>query len=104
MRIHDNQAAGIDVTRLAKGVAEQADRAGSGPPAARSRPGPDEVRLSGLAEKIQTLDPGSEQFEARLESLSRLVESGRYQPDAEALADSLIDQALADGMNSGKES
>jgi hypothetical protein len=98
MRIHDNQAAGIDVTRTARTPAEQAERAGPGDPATRSRPGPDEVRLSDLAGKLQSLDPGSRQFESRIESLTRLVEARRFQPGAEALADALIDRALAEGL------
>jgi anti-sigma28 factor (negative regulator of flagellin synthesis) len=97
MRIHDKQAAGIDLAKVVRNPAEQAGGPGQDPKIGRQRGGADEVRLSTLAEQIQSLDPASREMEARLDRLGHLVAAGRYQPDPEALADSLIEDALAGG-------
>ena len=61
----------------------------------------DQVQLSSLAESVQSLDANSDVSKARLEQLSKLVASGKYQPDAEAVADRMIEDSMASGRTEG---
>jgi negative regulator of flagellin synthesis FlgM len=99
MRIDDKNMSGIGSTNVggAQG-AQEVDRARSG--AARTAGGsgqPDQVQLSGLAEQLQALQPGSDAREAELNRLRELVQTGRYQVDAEQVSRALVEDALSEG-------
>jgi negative regulator of flagellin synthesis FlgM len=96
MRIDDKNMSGIGSTNVggAQG-AQEVDRARSG--GSRSAGGggqPDQVQLSGLAEQLQALQPGSEAREAELNRLKELVQTGRYQVDAEQVSEAMVEDAL----------
>jgi flagellar biosynthesis anti-sigma factor FlgM len=54
----------------------------------------DQVQLSGLSSKINELQPGSPERESYIEGLRLQVASGQFQPDANSLAQSLVNEAL----------
>lgn len=97
MRIDENKLTSVNAGSLgqtqAAELAEQASRKAE--PGRAGAPGAsDEVQLSSLAEKVQSLEPDSAASQARLEELTKLVASGKYSPDAETIADNLIEDAL----------
>lgn len=104
MRIDDNNLTSANTGSLgrtqAAELAEQAARK-TEPARSRARGQSDEVQLSSLAEKIQSLEPDSAATQARLEELTRLVASGKYSPDAAAVADNLIAEALDSKPSNG---
>ncbi len=107
MRVNDNNMSGIGASGLnrTKG-ADGVERQGSAGAAGRTgSAGGDEVRLSDLAENLQSLsakleaaEAGSPERMARLEQLKSVVASGRYEPDAEAISQSLMDEMEAERL------
>ena len=61
----------------------------------------DHVQLSSLAETVQSLDPNSEVTQARIEHLTTLVASGKYEPDASFVADQMIQDSVESGRTEG---
>jgi flagellar biosynthesis anti-sigma factor FlgM len=61
----------------------------------------DQVQLSSLAETVQSLDANSEVAQARLDQLSKLVASGKYEPDANFVADQMIQDSIESGRTEG---
>lgn len=55
---------------------------------------PDRVALSDLSTQVRNLSFDSPEHTARLERLSADVRAGRYQVDARALSQSLVEQSL----------
>jgi flagellar biosynthesis anti-sigma factor FlgM len=53
----------------------------------------DRVQLSSLSTEVAALAPDSPDRVARIEELTRLVESGRYQVDSRAVSRAIIDDA-----------
>jgi len=54
----------------------------------------DGVELSGLAQSLRSLDVESPERQAQVESLAKAYAQGTYQPDAEATAGGIIQDAL----------
>jgi flagellar biosynthesis anti-sigma factor FlgM len=97
MRIDDKNLSSANAASLGRTQsAEQAEQASQRSAAARAgKSGQgDQVQLSSLAEKVQALEPNSAASQARLNELAKLVASGKYSPDAEAVADRLIDDSI----------
>ncbi len=98
MRIDENNnmngigASGVGKAQAADNAQAHKARAGRGSAAK----GPDEVALSVLAERLQALEPGSADQDQKLKVLQAAYESGRYQPDSEAVADALLDESLSE--------
>lgn len=61
----------------------------------------DRVQLSSLAETVQSLDANSDVSQARLDHLSKLVASGKYEPNAEYVADQMIQDSIQTGPVEG---
>lgn len=57
----------------------------------------DSVQLSGLASKLAGMDVSSPDRVAFVDRLHALVSSGKYQPDIDAVADALIQEAMGGG-------
>ena len=55
---------------------------------------PDRVALSELSTQVRSLNSDSPEHIARLERLSAAVRSGRYEVDAMAVSQSLVEQSL----------
>lgn len=102
MRINDPSLSGINVGALKTTSAEKvtapsgsvAEKGGAG--------GGDAVQLSALAKSLDALQSDSASRQARVEELAKAVESGAYQPDPGAVAESLVQDALGqNGLESG---
>lgn len=78
------RAAGVDRAARTHKPAEPGDGAG----------GEDSVSLSSLAEKLQEMGIATPEREARLQELTRAVESGNYKVDSAELSRSLIQGAF----------
>jgi flagellar biosynthesis anti-sigma factor FlgM len=101
MRIDDNNLSGISSS--AAGASQKA-RAANHDTSATAKPGEvgtsqDEVRLSSVADRVSAgslgIDqPVSAERSARIEQLTKLVQSGQYNPDPEKVADSMIQDML----------
>jgi anti-sigma28 factor (negative regulator of flagellin synthesis) len=78
------RAAGVDRAGRTHKPAEPGDGAG----------GEDFVSLSSLAEKLQEMGIATPEREARLQELTRAVESGNYKVDSAELSRSLIQGAF----------
>ena len=97
MRVNDNGLAGLGAAGTSRAQQTEAEnrqltelnRAGTGKS--------DHVRLSGLAERLQALDHGSDEREAKVEQLRAQFQAGRYQPDAEKTGESIIRDAFSRG-------
>jgi len=61
----------------------------------------DQVQLSSLAETVQSLDANSDVSKARLDQLTKLVASGKYEPDAQYVADRMIEDSIENGRAEG---
>ena len=105
MRVEDKYMSGIGPSELNRAqAAEVAKRqTGKGVDGAGPGGGTDEVALSTLTERLQGLSAhleetgeGSPSREARLKELSAVVQSGKYEPDLEALSGKLIDSMQAE--------
>ena len=97
MKVNDPNLPGIQSTGV--GRAQQTDStAGSGKTrdAGGVSSGGDEVQLSSLSSQLRALDSESPERAAYLERLSEEVASGRYRPDAQAVAGSIIEEVLQD--------
>ncbi|QOY86748.1 flagellar biosynthesis anti-sigma factor FlgM [Paludibaculum fermentans] len=97
MRIDTNNMAGIgasglDRTQSADAVEQQAGQA----VAKRGAGGAtDQVNLSVLAERLQSMEPQSPERQARLEQLSAAYQAGTYNPDPMAVSEAMIDDATS---------
>jgi flagellar biosynthesis anti-sigma factor FlgM len=104
MRIDDKNLSSANAASLGRtqsaDQAEQTAQRAAAARAGKSGQG-DQVQLSSLAEKVQALEPDSAASRARLDELTKLVASGKYSPDAEAVADRLIDDSI-ENRSSGK--
>ena len=97
MRIDDKNITSASTASLGRTqAAEQAEQASQKVAAERKRVQGqnDQVQLSSLAEKVQSLEPDSVASRARIEELSKLVASGKYAPDVETIASSLIEESI----------
>ncbi len=97
MRIDDKNlssagAAGLERTQAADKAEQAAQRTAVGRSGTSGQS--DQVQLSSLAESVQSLEPGSAVTQARLDQLAKLVASGKYTPDTEALADRMIEDSI----------
>ncbi|MBA3976124.1 MAG: flagellar biosynthesis anti-sigma factor FlgM [Candidatus Solibacter sp.] len=61
----------------------------------------DQVQLSSLAETVQALDANSDVSKARLDQLTKLAASGKYEPDAQYVADRMIEDSIETGRAEG---
>jgi anti-sigma28 factor (negative regulator of flagellin synthesis) len=57
-------------------------------------PGDDNVQLSSLSYQLRVEDPNSIESNARLEELSRLVASGRYNVDSREVSRRIVDDSI----------
>ncbi|MBM3812346.1 MAG: flagellar biosynthesis anti-sigma factor FlgM [Acidimicrobiia bacterium] len=73
---------------------QQAGQAGSGPEKTQAGGAGDKIEISELGQRLRMLAVESPERAARLEQLSKLVESGRYEADSEGLSQRLIEDAL----------
>ncbi len=108
MRIDDKNTPGMGTSGLsgAQGASGAQGTSGAQGPSSVERQGgadvrgtggsgtPDQVKLSGLAERLQELQPGSEAREAELSRLRELVQSGRYQVNSERVGEALLEESL----------
>lgn len=102
MRIDDNNLAGIQTS--AAGASQQVravDKQGANTAKAGSGSASgDEVQLSSVAGRVSagglsTDQPVSAERSARIAQLTKLVQSGQYNPDPEKVADSMIRDMMA---------
>ena len=106
MRIDDKNlssaaAAGLGRTQSTEKAEQGAQRAGVARSGAAGQS--DQVQLSSLAESVQSLEPNSAANQARLDRLAEMVASGRYTPDAEAIAEQLIQDSIETKPSSGPQ-
>lgn len=97
MRIDDKNLSSANAASLGRTQAsEQAEQTAQGSEAQRRgvQRHSDQVQLSSLASKVQSLEPDSVASQARLEELSKLVASGKYAPDAESIAERVIEESI----------
>lgn len=102
MRIDDNNLSGISSSAAG---ASQKTRAANHDTSAAAKPGEvgtgqDEVQLSSVAGRVSAGSIGADQSvsaerSARIEQLTKLVQSGQYNPDPEKVADSMIRDMLS---------
>jgi len=90
MRIDDNQLSGIGP---APPGASQNVRSAAQPDVSSAKPGEgaagkDQVHLSALADQVGNLTPPERA--AKIAELAKLVQSGKYNPNPETVADSII--------------
>ncbi len=98
MRVDDKNVGGIGSSGLDQvQLRGQTPRGGVSSTDGAADSGPDKVSLSRLAEQVRELAPGSDARQQRIETLRALHESGRYTANPEQIADSLIEDALANG-------
>lgn len=101
MKIDDRNAVNINPAEIARAQTPEAVQPKQGAQSG-GRPegvGGDRVALSDLSAKIRELVNGSPAREARIAELKALVEAGRYEPDAGAVADALIAEAEMGGTD-----
>lgn len=101
MRIDDKN---LPPSNLTQAKAVEQSRQTQSSATGRQSPGlgqSDQVQLSSLAETVQSLDANSEVTQARIEQLSKLVASGKYEPDADFVADQLIQDSIESGRTEG---
>ena len=94
MRINDNQLPGIASSPPG---ASQNVRSTTQPGVSPTKPGEaadgkDAVHLSSVADQVGNLT--TPERAAKIAELAKLVESGRYNPDPEKVADSIINDML----------
>lgn len=102
MRIDDKNTPGMGTSGLSgtqgssgtQGASSVERQGGAEVRGAGGSGSPDQVKLSGLAERLQELQPGSEAREAELSRLRELVQSGRYQVDGERVGEALLEESL----------
>ncbi len=92
-------SSGLDRTQAAEIQPRQSTETGNAGRTASS----DQVSLSTLAGKVQAQDSGSPEREAKLQALAASFEAGAYQPDLEAVAGAMIDEAVGDTGAMGSE-
>ncbi len=100
MKIDDRNAANLNPAGLDPARAAEAAEAQQGQRTARQAgpPGGDRVALSGLSARLRELTESPEARQERIAALAAEFESGRYEPDAGAVADGLIAEAeLSEG-------
>lgn len=99
MRIDDNGTTGIGSAGLgrAQQPAEVPPRSDVAAGRAAAGGNGDKVSLSALADRLNASQENSPEREARIASLSAAVLSGRYEADAEAVADGIIGEAESQG-------
>lgn len=96
MRIDDKNTGGIGPSELNRAQAtEAAGRSGTGAAQRKTTgDGLDLVDLSNLAEQVSALGQNSPEHISRLDRLRSIVQAGQYQPDAEAISESIIQEAI----------
>ena len=96
MRIHDNQPPGIGpaATGASQNVRSAAPQQGT----STAKPGEgktgDEVHLSAVADQVGNLNAAPERA-AKIAELTKVVQSGQYNPHPEKIADSMINDMLS---------
>ena len=103
MRINDQNLQGISPP--ATGASQQvrpAEQQNSATAASGRAGGSDQVQLSSLADRMGAASlaadaPATAERSARIAQLSKLVQSGNYNPDPEKVADSMIRDMLPGG-------
>lgn len=96
MRIEDNNLAGLGAQGLSRAQGtEAAGRSGSEVGKKSGAGGADEVNLSVLAERLQSLEAGSAEREKRIEELASAFQAGRYEPNAEVVGGAMLNDAVA---------
>lgn len=95
MKIDDSKSSSLNPAGLERtGSTSGIGRSGSSVGRAGWGSSGDEVQLSNLAETVRSLSQDSPEWAARLEQLSRDIESGRYQIDSSAVSAAIVDSAL----------
>lgn len=99
MRIDDNGTTGIGSPGLGRAQQSGEVTARQGTAAARTTKtgSGDEVSLSTLAGRLNALEAGSPEREARIASLTEAYLSGKYEADPEAIANGIIGEAESQG-------
>lgn len=99
MKIDDRNAVNINPAEIARAQAPEPVQPKQEAEAGRRPEGVagDRVALSDLSARIRELAGSSPAREARIAELKALVEAGRYEPDAGAVADALIAEAEMGG-------
>ncbi|WP_321474275.1 flagellar biosynthesis anti-sigma factor FlgM [uncultured Paludibaculum sp.] len=103
MRIDTNNMAGIEASGLDRTQSTEAVEQQAGPGVAKrgTRGGADQVSLSTLAERLQSLESQSPERQARLEHLTAAYQSGNYDPDPDAISEAIIEDATSAGADPG---
>ncbi len=103
MRIDTNNMAGIGASGLDRTQSTDAVEQQAGQAVAKRGAGgaTDQVNLSVLAERLQSMEPQSAERQARLEQLAAAYQAGTYNPDPMAVSEAMIDDAT---MSSGDPS
>lgn len=94
MRIQDSNATPIGSRGLEKTDGAEATGRSRGRGAELRSGGGDSVELSSLGSQLARLTADSPERAARLEQLAADVASGRYQVDAQAVSQRLLDDSL----------
>ena len=98
MRVNDSSAANTAASQTGRAEVERARQVEAGASGrtreSSSSDSPDRVALSQIGSKLRALAMDSPERIAQLDKLSADVASGRYQPDADAVSRSLVDEML----------
>lgn len=97
MRIDNNNMAGIGASGLDRTQSTEAVEIQTGQGVAKRGQGgnTDHVNLSTLAERLRSLESQSPERQARLDQLAAAYQSGKYDPDPEAVSEAVIEDAAA---------
>lgn len=104
MKIDDRNAVPLNPADVARAQAAEAAQQQQTAQNLRQEGGAsasDRIALSELSARIRELVAGSPEREARIAKLAEEFAAGRYEPDAEAIADALIAEAEMGGGDEG---
>jgi flagellar biosynthesis anti-sigma factor FlgM len=95
MKIDDSNLSSLGSTGTTKAQETAPATLSSRPPnaAGQTTGGVDDVHLSELVRSLRSLAADSPERQARMEQLARSYASGTYQPDTQATASKIIDDA-----------
>jgi flagellar biosynthesis anti-sigma factor FlgM len=97
MRIDDNNLSGINSSAAgaSQKVRETNQDNSTAAKRGKSGAGADEVQLSNVAGHVSSDPAISAERSARIDQLTKAVQSGQYKPDPEKVADSMIKDMLS---------
>lgn len=105
MKINEQNLAGVGGSHLSRTQGVDSPSSSKRTSASSADGAQDRAQLSALAERIRAADPQSSAHAQRLHKLAAVVQSGKYNFDAGAVSDALINEATSShGSESGTAS